>query len=165
MYAIRPTQVLLKKLGGAVPSADAPAVTTALGDWFVRAHNFGRQRLLLCTSTRSLLTVLTPARDLRSVGDRLCGAVSDLLFSLGAPLEHVNAEIQEMQSHVFASSNDRTVVGSMTDMARMADAYLQDGSSPDHLVVVGMKLARAPCGPLKYASPQRVALDLLAGNA
>jgi hypothetical protein len=53
----------------------------------------------------------------------------------------------------------------MTDMAYMADGYLQDGSSAEHLVVVGMKLAQAPCRPLDYDSPERVALALLRGTA
>jgi len=165
VYTIRPTHALLKKLDRNAKSAESPPSTTALGDWFVRAHNFGRQRLLLCTSSRSLLTVLMPARDLRSVGERLRGAVGDLLFALGSPVDQVNREIEEMRTFVFNSSNNRQVIGSMTDMAFMADAHLQHGSSPDHLVVVGMKLARSPCSPLDYDSPQRVALKLLRTSA
>jgi hypothetical protein len=161
VYAIRPTQALLKRLGVRVPGAEAVEATTALGDWFVRTHNVGHQRLLLCTSSRSLLTILIPARDLPGLGDRVRIAAGELLFALGAPADQINRELEEMRHYTLRSSKDRSVIGSMTDMAYLADGYLQDGSSPEHLVVVGMKLAQAPCRPLSYESPQRVALELL----
>ncbi|MHB0948382.1 MAG: DUF6933 domain-containing protein [Gemmatimonadaceae bacterium] len=164
MYVIRPTQPLLRKLG-IRPATSTAASTTALGDWFIRPHNVGRQRLLLCTSSKSLLTVLVPARDLPAVGRRLRDAVGDLLFSLGASLEAVNRELAAMGESVVAATNDRRILGSMTDMAHMADAHLGDGASAGHLVVVGMKLAQAPCGPLGYDAPVRVALALLQGTA
>jgi hypothetical protein len=165
VYTIRPTQPLLRRLGVRPNDADESAGTTALGDWFVRRLNVGRQRLLLCTSSRSLLTILIPARDLPTVSDRLRSAVGDLLFALGAPLDQVNRELGEMQQYAFRPSNDRSVIGSMTDMAYMAEGYLQHGSSPEHFVVVGMRLAQTPCGPLAYDSPERVALALLRGTA
>ena len=165
MYAIRPTQALLRKLSIDVKGAEPPAATTALGDWFLRAYNFERKRFLLCTSSRSLFTVLVPARDLASVAERVRAAVGELLYALGAPADQIRNELDEMDTYVFRSSNDRRVIGSMTDMARMADAYLQHGSSLEHLVVVAMKLARAPCGPLEFESPQRVALRLLRRTA
>jgi len=110
------------------------------------------------------LTVLTPARDLPGVGVRLRTAVGELLFALGAPDDQINRELDAMHHYAFRASNARTVIGSMTDMAFLADGYLQCGSSPEHLVVVGMKLAQAPCGPLNHVSPQRVALALLRGT-
>lgn len=160
MYVIRATRPLLRKLrtpttGGSVSS------TTALGDWFIRPFNFGRQRLLLCSSSKSLLTVLVPARDLPTVGERLRSAVGDLLFALGAPLAAINREHAEMADAVFGATNDRHVNGSMTEMANLAYAYLQHGSSAEHLVVVGMRLAECPSGPLDYDSPGHVALALL----
>jgi len=92
-------------------------------------------------------------------------AVGELLFALGAPIDQINRELEEMRHYAFRPSNDRSVIGSMTDMARLADGYLEDGSSSDHLVVVGMKLARAPFAPLNYDSPRRVALALLCSTA
>lgn len=160
MYVIRPTQPLLRKLGIRPPGIPVVS-TTALGDWFIRPHNVGRHRLLLCTSSKSLLTALVPARDLPGVGGRLREAVADLLFALGAPLGAVNRELAAMGDVVFDASNDRRVLGSMTDMARMADAHLGDGASAEHLVVVGMRLAQAPCGPLDFDTPLQVALALL----
>src|SRR5690242_8154349 len=68
MYALRCTQRLLRKLRyRGSPDDEAPS-TTALGDWFVREYNLGRHRLLLCTSSASLLTVIIPARNLPEVG-------------------------------------------------------------------------------------------------
>lgn len=165
MYVIRPTRPLLMKLGIRSRSTTVVTTTTALGDWFLRTHNAGRRRLLLCTSSKSLLTVLITARELAAVSQRLRSAVGDLLFAIGAPLAAINRELDEMHDSMFGFSNDRRVIGSMTDMACMADGYLRDGSSAEHFVVVGMKLAQSPCRPLAYDSPERVALALLRGTA
>lgn len=101
MYAARLTQPLLRKVGSSAGDNDA-STTTALGDWFIRQYNIGRHRLLLCTSSASLLTVIVPARDLSHVAARLSAAVHELLFALGAPLDQINREIGEMQHARFA---------------------------------------------------------------
>jgi hypothetical protein len=49
----------------------------------------------------------------------------------------------------------------MTDMSHMADAYLDAQSIPSHVLVVEMRLAEVPCGPLNYRAPRDVALALL----
>jgi hypothetical protein len=66
-----------------------------------------------------------------------------------------------METSEFAPSNNSTVLGSMTDMSHMADAYLDAQSIPSHVLVVEMRLAEVPCGPLNYRAPRDVALALL----
>jgi hypothetical protein len=161
MYALRCTQRLLRKLGSRGSPDDETPSTTALGDWFIREYNLGHHRLLLCTSSASLLTVIIPARNLPDVATRLAAAVHELLFALGASLDQINREIGEMRSARIARTNSRSVLGSMNDMAYLADGYLEGGSIPDHLVVAELKMAQAPCGPLNYRAPGDVALGLL----
>jgi hypothetical protein len=160
MYAARLTQPLLRKVGSSAGDNDA-STTTALGDWFIRQYNIGRHRLLLSTSSASLLTVIVPARDLSHVAERLSAAVHELLFALGAPLDQINREIGEMQHARFAGTNSRSILGSMNDMAYLADGYLEGYAIPDHLLVAELRMAQAPCGPLRYRSPDDVALELL----
>jgi hypothetical protein len=135
--------------------------TTALGDWFVRPYNRGRHRLLLCTSSNSRLTLVIAAKDLPAMPQRIAAALDELLFALGVDVAVIANELGEMASWEFAPSNDASVLGTMTDMATMADAYLDDRTIPSHLLVAEMRLAEVLCGPLKYAGPRDVSLALL----
>jgi len=161
MYALRCTQHLLRKLHFRVSPGDEAPTTTALGDWFVRDYNLGRHRLLLGTSSASLLTVIIPARNLPEMGIRLPVAVRELLVALGTPLAQLNSEIDAMGSARLARTNSRSVLGSMNDMAVMADAYLEGAVIPGGLLAAELKMAEAPCGPLSYRAPVDVALTLL----
>jgi hypothetical protein len=161
MYALRCTQRLLRKLRCQASPDDEARSTTALGDWFVREYNLGRHRLLLCSSSASLLTVVIPARNLPDMGIRLAAAVRELLVALGVPLEQINREIAEMGSARIARTNSRSVLGSMNDMAYMADAYLEGAVVPDGILAAELEMAETPCGPLGYRAPGDVALGLL----
>jgi uncharacterized protein DUF6933 len=164
MYSVRCTQALLRKLGPQpLPTGDEPATTTALGDWFARAHSRGRHRLILCRSATSLLTVLVSAKNLPMLPTRITAAVHELLFALGTPIDQINREVHEMATARFDRTNSRIVLGSMNDMAYLADGYLEGGSIPSHLLVAEMKMAQSPCSPLEHRSPREVALALLRG--
>ena len=69
MFTLRCTRRLLERFGE--PAADVPAPTTVLGDWYANLLNVGRLRLVLCTSERTLLTVLVPAKDVSALPDQL----------------------------------------------------------------------------------------------
>jgi hypothetical protein len=161
MYALRCTQRLLRKLHCPPSSDDAEPSTTALGDWFVREYNLGRHRLLLCTSSASLLTVVIPARNLPELGIRLAAGVRELLVALGAPLAQIDSEMAAMESARIARTNSRSILGSMNDMAYMADAHLEGAAMPAGILAAELKMAEAPCGPLSYRAPVDVALGLL----
>ena len=163
MYRVRCTQTLLGRLGVHAPvgAAEDAVTTTLLGDWFARTYNRGRHRLLLCTSSASLLTVLVPAKDLPAMPLRLAAAVHELLFALGAPLAQINDEISAMDRAIFSATNSRSIQGSMTDMTYLADGYLAGHPIPEFLLVTELKMSEAPCGPLKYRAPRDVALELL----
>jgi uncharacterized protein DUF6933 len=124
-------------------------------------HNRGPHRLILCTSARSLLTVLVPAKNLPLLPTRISAAVHELLFALGAPVDQINREIHEMATTRFDRTNSRIILGSMNDMACLADGYLEGVSIPSHLLVAEMKMSQSPCNPLEYRSPGDVALAML----
>lgn len=161
MYALRCTQRLLRRLDCRnVPDNAAPG-TTALGDWFVREYNVGRNRLLLCTSSASLLTVLIPARNLPHMGNRLAAAVRELLVAMDVPLAQIDSEIAAMGSARIARTNSRSVLGSMNDMVYMADAFLEGAVIPDGILAAELAMAEAPCGPIGYRAPRDIVLALL----
>ncbi|MGH8211531.1 MAG: DUF6933 domain-containing protein, partial [Steroidobacteraceae bacterium] len=70
---------------------EAPASSGALGDWYVHLVRFGRSEFAIATSERCLLTMLLPARELRtSLMPNLHAALRSLLGRLGVPEAQVS---------------------------------------------------------------------------
>src|SRR4051812_2759894 len=105
MYALRCTLPLLKRLGTPIEDDSDVVSTTALGDWFVRPFNVGRNRLLLCTSAPSLLPVIIPAKDLNGLARRLAAALTTLLVALRIPPNQIEREVRAMSDYRVAKTN------------------------------------------------------------
>jgi len=153
VYTLRCTQRLLIRLGP--PANDLVGSTTALGDWYANTLNVGHRRLVLCTSARTLLTVLVPARELRSLPDRLRDAVGRMLTQLDIPPSQILRESREMRWHQLAPTASRQVLGSMNDFAFLAETYIRDDGPDVDLDAIALVLNRAPCRPIEYQSPDR----------
>jgi hypothetical protein len=162
MYALRCTLPLLKRLR-TLPSDDAgaPRSTTALGDWFVRPFSVGHHRLLLCTSTLSLLPIIVPAKDLHALPMRLRAALAIVLARLAVAEDSIQRELQAMWTNRIAKTNSQVITGSMTDFVRMADWRVYGGPRAPELITLSLELAEAPCGPINHQSPKDVARALL----
>lgn len=119
---------------------------TALGDWNVNRLVIARQPLLLLVSSRSLLSMLTPARDVRTLPDRLPGLVADRLQRLGVLPALVQAEVAAMNPVITAPTRDRSVLGIMVDFAKSIPYYLS-AHAWDASALGGIEdqLARTPC--------------------
>jgi len=168
VYTLRCTRPLLKRLGPLTPPGPGPAqpATTVLGDWYANRLNIGRHRLVLCTSERSLLSVVVPAKDLPRLPQRLAESLAVLLHRIGVPASAVAREVREMQWVRFDGTMSRSVLGSMNDFALTAQAFVR---RPDASVVyledLDWRLNETPCGPLAYAQPLERARELLLGAA
>ncbi len=170
MYVLRCTQRLLGRLGiSADPTVPESEPTTTLGNWYANPLNVGRLRLVLCTSDKSLLSALVPARGPAALPDRLREAVGRLLPRLGIEHSDVQRELREMAWHQVGRTRSRQVLGSMNDFAFLADAYIRDegghesGANID-LDQIALTLARAPCRPIEYQSPDRFTWALFEGG-
>ena len=124
----------------------------------------GTRQFVLCTSERSLLSVVLPARGLKTVlSARLHDALSSLLADLGVAESVVKAELKEMQVSCIAATANRVVLGSMNDLAvHLEAALLQTPSLP--LEVLSRELSDVLCGPLGNRWPGVVAAELLQGS-
>jgi hypothetical protein len=153
MFTLRCTQRLLARLDA--PTATALPPTTVLGDWYANLLNVGRLRLVLCTSERTLLTVLVPAKELGALPDRLRTTVGRMLGHLAIPADAIAREDREMRWHQTGPTASRQVLGSMNDFAFLADTYIRDDGRDADLNAIAILLNRAPCRPIKYESPDR----------
>lgn len=163
MYTLRCTQRLLARLGP--PAGDAIQPTTVLGDWYANTLNVGRRRLVLCTSERTLLTVLVPARDLPHLPDRLRDAVARMLARLDVPHEDTARERREMMWHQLGRTASRQILGSMNDFALLADTYIRDAERDVDLDAIAVMLNRAPCRPIQYQSPDAFTRAIFRGES
>src|SRR5579872_3690449 len=87
--------------------AEPPPSTGRLGDWYVHLVRFGRPEFAIATSERSLLTVLFPARALRTtLAPNLRAALASLLESLDVSGEAVAREVAAMESVSFGRATN-----------------------------------------------------------
>jgi hypothetical protein len=128
------------------------AIRTALGA--------GRLRLILCTSERSLLTVIVPAKDLSKLHVRLAEAVARVLIYIDVDTEQVAQERRAMDQLQIAPTASRVVLGTMNDMTRMADWAFTEVPAEEDLDNVALNINQSPCSPIKRDSPDRFSRNL-----
>ncbi len=90
-----------------------------------------RQHLVLAVSGVTLLPVLVPAAPYKTMIPRIAEAVGQILRALKISEAKVLAEEDAMRDAVMTTTNNRRVLGSMTDFANMLDAYLDERSLTD----------------------------------
>jgi hypothetical protein len=144
MVVLRATKKVLSKLPAA--QSGAAASDTALGDWYVNRLVVDRQPLLLVVSSRSLLSILAPARDVRTLPSRLPALVATRLRGLGIAGGLIEAEVAAMDPVTVAGTQDRSVLGSMVDFAKAIPVYLPIGGwDLTTLPFIESRLAETPC--------------------
>ncbi len=128
-------------------SEDSPSVSdTALGDWYVNRIVVHRKPLLLLVSSRSLLPLVVPARDVRTLPDRLAGLVGQRLARLVIPQAIIQWEIAMMAQVIVQKTIDRAVLGILVDFAKAVPHYLDNAASNDDgLASVEDRLEETPC--------------------
>ena len=165
MVLLRPTRKLFRALP---PSADLNADSdTALGDWYVNRLVVDRRPLLLLVSSKSLLSLIVPARDVRALPDQLPMLIGNRLRRLGIREELVRAELAAMTPVLIAPTSERSVMGTVVDFAKNIPYYLEIGGWDETtLPFVEARLAETPCHAARRFEevifPQKDAPKLLA---
>jgi hypothetical protein len=119
---------------------------TALGDWYVNRFVVDRQPLLILVSSTSLLSILMPAHDLRTLAARLPALVADRLQRLRVEFALVDGEIRAMASVRVAPTEDRAVLGCLVDFVKTVPYHLDVGAwDLTTLPFVEARLAETPC--------------------
>jgi hypothetical protein len=144
MVILRATKKVLKVLPES--AVDADISDTALGDWYLNRITLDRQPLLLLVSSKSLLAVLTPARNVKTFPNRVSEIVANRLERLDVGEHLIRAEIQAMNVAVVGRTQDRSVTGQMVDFAKTIPYYIPVGGLDDAtLRLAEDRLGEIPC--------------------
>jgi len=164
MVYLRATKKVLKFLP--LTSGEPADSDTALGDWYVNRVVIGKSPLLLMVSSKSLLPIVVPARNVKTLGKRLPQIVGDRLERLEVDRAIIEAEINVMDSVQVGSTTSRSVLGTMVDFAKSMPFYIaRVGLEEPGLQYAEDRLAHTPCRCRQSAGaviwPDRTAVELL----
>lgn len=162
VYALRCTQKLLTRLK-ATPDPEPPPSDTVLGDWYANLVRAGRVQCVLAVSERTLLPVVVPAKEGRTLAQRIAEALEPLLLSIGIPAEDVLAERNAMRSPVIARTANRRVLGSLNDLVFQLEVGLTE--QPDRtLLAHALWLAQTPMTLIDRGFPDRATVAAFAAH-
>ncbi|TCG03556.1 hypothetical protein BZM27_47535 [Paraburkholderia steynii] len=148
MLYLHCTQKLLNRLKPEV--VEVGSSTTKLGSWYATVLPWKRQIAML-VNERTLLPVLLPLAPATSLATRLPEALAEILAAHGVSHSFIESEVSQMQVVKYARTQNRSVVGIMTQFAYLAQGYRGDDKMTD-LIELSLKLAHTPCSPL-YKGP------------
>jgi hypothetical protein len=126
VYTLHLTRALLEQFDPADPEDDPGKVrpTTRLGDWYVMPIDAGGRHLLLCTSEKSLLSVVFPADHLDELPEQLVTALVGVLHRLGAPRESIVAEVDAMTTGRVGPARRGSNLGAMRGLSARVRRWL-----------------------------------------
>jgi len=144
VVVLRATQKVLRTLPQSARESDVS--DTALGDWYLNRIVVDRQPLLLLVSSKSLLSILAPARDVKTLPERLAGIVAERLRRLDVNASVVASEVEATGAVRVGKTLDRSVTGQLVDFAKAIPYYLPvEGWDATTLRVAEERLAETPC--------------------
>lgn len=153
---LRPTLKLAAHLDLG-PLEEIAPTSDPLADWCVRSFQVGRTPYLLFSNTPSLFSMVVRRRgvtDEKTMIRALGAALGNLLHATnqGGLFEQRIAPL--LDGCTLARNRDRSVVGSMNDLAYQSVGYLETGELD--FVEVHSRLNSAPMGALQMDSPSEV---------
>jgi hypothetical protein len=144
MVLLRATQRVLRQLPPMSPEFGES--DTALGDWYVNRLVVDRRPLLLLVSSHSLLPMVVPAREVRTLPNPLPGLVRDRLLRQGIPVDQVEAEVRAMNPVVVSATRDRSVIGTLNEFTKDVPYHLPvNGWSESDLAMIELHMSEMPC--------------------
>lgn len=166
MMILRCTQRILKSARLAVES-DPPPPDAPLGEWYVNVVPlpFRGRSAVMYTSADTLLTVLAFGRSLRTTLPVFQARLPGLLESLDLPAGWVAPHAAAAREVRVARTDNRRVLGSMTDFAYLVWSYVERWAVFEEVDLgwVELQLADAPMSMLSYLNPRAAVETLVFG--
>lgn len=144
MVVLRATRKVLRSLP--LSAGGSEGSDNALGDWYANRIVVDRKPLLLLVSSKSLLAILTPARDVKSLPSLLAKLVEARLRRLLVDETIIVSEVAATAPVYVGKTLDRSVTGQLVDFAKAVPHYLPvNGWDESTLHSVEERLAETPC--------------------
>jgi hypothetical protein len=120
-----------------------------------------KPQIAMLVNERTLLPVLMPLTPVANMAARFPTALTDILVAHGVRHSFIESEVSQMQVVKYARTQNRSVVGIMTQFAYLAEAH-RAYDKPNDLIALSLKLAHTPCSPLYKGpiSPDRALKEL-----
>ncbi len=163
MLVFRCTQRLLKRLKVGGPF-DLPRSSTQLGDWYGNTVFIGRVPLIIFVSETTMLPVVVPLRESRTLVPRFQNALCEILEALKMPQPVIRREFDLDGGSAFGPTASRRVVGVVNELAYQAEATVHSGRCVNPLDLA-LRLSGVPIGGLEHIVPCEAARMLLAPTA
>jgi hypothetical protein len=152
---------MLKALGVKPADALAPS-TNVLGEWYAHLIETAAGDLIVFANARTLLSVALPSSAIPQLIPLFAARVYNLLRIIGVPKALAAQEIDAYRDALFTKTADRSVLGSLNEIARYYQ-YVAEASNlcePLSLQLVEEELGRYLHKPLGYRYPAEVAVGL-----
>lgn len=163
VLVVRGTADFRKRVRGpALAAHEEP--TGRVGEWFANVRLW-RPHLAIFVHRRTYLPVLVPLAPASSVIERFGEHLETMLQHLGVPATAIARERGHRAEHRIAPTDDRRVVGVMTEYLRILDWWRQDvgGIDQHNMLDLSLKLASTPVRASKPRAswPDRDVLELM----
>lgn len=138
------TQALLKQLGETAQEPQEP--TGKMSYWTCKGIVYERKRYVIALNRETMLTLLVRGAPGASLRERLAESLLVGLQVFGVAEEDAQKEARLMRVASFGKNRDRSLQGSLNDLASHAPFYL-DGTfngTDESLMVVADKLSGTP---------------------
>jgi hypothetical protein len=145
-------------MGARVGTSAEQTHATLLGDWYANLLRIERRKCVIFTSERTLLTFLAVGLDrgaIRDFAPLFQSGLRQVLESEEFAPADVDRVLLEYQELSLAPTADRSVLGSLNDLARLAAAYVQyrGGLSRCEPGAINHEVNLTPMKRLQMASP------------
>jgi len=138
-------------------AADPRQPTNRLGNWYGNLLNVGPRRFAILVNEMTLLPVIMPARA-AVFPHTFPAALEEVLAGLDIPAEKAAQEAAASEITCYAKTLNRSVLGSMNDLAFHAGLLLEDGTRE---LSASIKLANMPSLVMDAVFPSEAVLIAL----
>lgn len=159
MYSLHGTKKLLDRIKPSIATSPPPP-TKVLRNRYATAL-FWRLQLAPLVNDGALLPALMPLAPSSTLSARFPGELAVVLGRHGIGRAAFDREMATMTEVAFAKTANRSLLGIMNEFSFLAERY-RDYLETSDLMAVSMRLADAPCSPIKHNSPSRQVKELFA---
>jgi hypothetical protein len=117
----------LQKAMKARPAADPRPATNRLGEWTANLVRISRVQLVVAVSEPTRFGVVVDAAPYAGIPERFVQGLFHALLAIGVPLDLAAAEAEATLPLEIASSNSRSVLGTLNQYAHQIESDLREG--------------------------------------